>query len=886
MKCFLLTCVSFVLISRVFSSIQTQESLADTDELSIHLSEINMEHLQPERRKKIMEKYLDSLPKVEHWIDPYDMIGSSLKDIKREMKIEDPELIATETISRETISNTLTESSNPKRPAPDPKSPRTDSKKTDSKKPATDPKKLTTNTKIPEAGFCNAETDSCKASAIPNEQKVFCTLDSIYVTRWIRRLLNRIEKESDNESSTISFSLDTTTLESLKEMSNAKLFEISTFDDIISNLLSQATITTKEPFTWYRTFVYYSDTLWVILCGLSICGIAYVIHRCFITYPIKTTLCIVIVISVFWHWMHLYKQQMAIQHAELASMQMPTQCRKHDFGLLEHINEYFKSWFTTNDCSKYYEALLVDPLWKVSITMAISEAFTAFVFQPLSAASRAINTCIKQLFDGLPIYLAMTLITFIFLLALILRDYSVRFFWFTGIEPARRVTGSRVEEVQQPTFMQNVTMAARNALSDNQSPPIQSIPAEISTGSSERPRPLMSNSIKPDTNQTNIKVATAVVPTIKNPEDYIPIQSGYFSVNNTLQSVPDKSEASVNLKKSHEKENLAAASSETIPKTPAIEDTSRVELISTTDGPNCSKADAKDQDFQEQEDSNLKNTLSDSFEVLPIPSDDDSNIQSFCSNCDSTVDILEEYHKGCKYYIYSQQLVKSTHRYLKSKMAMDFLFGRRKTPEELLRQNQRALNKAMRDLDRERTKMEQQEKKIINDIKKMAKENQMDAVKIMAKDLVRTRRYVKKFILMRANIQAVSLKIQTLRSQNAMATAMKGVTRAMGNMNKQLNLPQIQKIMQEFEKQSEIMDMKEEMINDTIDDAMGDDDDEEESDAIVAQVLDELGLDVTGKLNELPSTGGTLSSGTKSKEVPLADVDADLQARLENLRRE
>ena len=49
----------------------------------------------------------------------------------------------------------------------------------------------------------------------------------------------------------------------------------------------------------------------------------------------------------------------------------------------------------------------------------------------------------------------------------------------------------------------------------------------------------------------------------------------------------------------------------------------------------------------------------------------------------------------------------------------------------------------------------------------------MDAVKIMAKDLVRTRRYVKKFMLMKANIQAVSLKIQTLKSQNAMAEAMK-----------------------------------------------------------------------------------------------------------------
>lgn len=56
---------------------------------------------------------------------------------------------------------------------------------------------------------------------------------------------------------------------------------------------------------------------------------------------------------------------------------------------------------------------------------------------------------------------------------------------------------------------------------------------------------------------------------------------------------------------------------------------------------------------------------------------------------------------------------------------MDKLFGRRKTPEEMLRQNQRALNKAMRDLDRERVKMENQEKKVIADIKKMAKQGQM-----------------------------------------------------------------------------------------------------------------------------------------------------------------
>jgi len=43
--------------------------------------------------------------------------------------------------------------------------------------------------------------------------------------------------------------------------------------------------------------------------------------------------------------------------------------------------------------------------------------------------------------------------------------------------------------------------------------------------------------------------------------------------------------------------------------------------------------------------------------------------------------------------------------------------------------------------------------------------------------------------------------LQTLKSTNAMAKAMQGVTKAMGRMNKQVNMPQLQKIMMEFEKQ-------------------------------------------------------------------------------------
>ena len=156
------------------------------------------------------------------------------------------------------------------------------------------------------------------------------------------------------------------------------------------------------------------------------------------------------------------------------------------------------------------------------------------------------------------------------------------------------------------------------------------------------------------------------------------------------------------------------------------------------------------------------------------------------------------------------------------------------------------------------------------------------------------------------------------------------------SMNKQMKLPEIQKIMQEFEKQSEIMDMKEEMMSDVIDDALGDEDDEEESDAIVSQVteivicviftlqqnfhfqvLDELGLQMGDQISGLPGVSGTVGASTAKNKAPVAaaevsilstslsssyqpyhhhdhyqgaggelDADADLEARLNNLRRE
>lgn len=74
--------------------------------------------------------------------------------------------------------------------------------------------------------------------------------------------------------------------------------------------------------------------------------------------------------------------------------------------------------------------------------------------------------------------------------------------------------------------------------------------------------------------------------------------------------------------------------------------------------------------------------------------------------------------------------------------------------------------------------------------------------------------------------------------------AMKGATTALGAMNKSMNLPQLQRIAMEFEKENDIMDQRQEMMDDAIDDAM-DTGVEEEGDEVVEQVLEEIGVDLS-----------------------------------------
>ncbi len=72
--------------------------------------------------------------------------------------------------------------------------------------------------------------------------------------------------------------------------------------------------------------------------------------------------------------------------------------------------------------------------------------------------------------------------------------------------------------------------------------------------------------------------------------------------------------------------------------------------------------------------------------------------------------------------------------------------------------------------------------------------------------------------------------------------AMKGATMALGSMNKSMNLPQLQRIAMEFERENDVMEQRQEMMDDAVDDAM-DVGVEEEGDEVVEQVLEDIGIE-------------------------------------------
>lgn len=209
---------------------------------------------------------------------------------------------------------------------------------------------------------------------------------------------------------------------------------------------------------------------------------------------------------------------------------------------------------------------------------------------------------------------------------------------------------------------------------------------------------------------------------------------------------------------------------------------------------------------------------------------------------------------------------------------MDWLFGKAPTVKEQQRQNDRELRKATRDIDRDKANLEREEKKLEMEIKKMAKEGNNDGCKILAKQLVQLRKQKARMYNANSKITNVQMHNKAMSSNIAIANAMGTTAKTMGSMNKVMNPHQIAKDMEAFKQANAKMDMTDEMISDTLDDIMAESGDEEESEGIVNQVLDEIGIEISGKMAGAPSVSRNKIGASTT------DADKELMAQLAKLK--
>ncbi|KNC96899.1 uncharacterized protein SPPG_07726 [Spizellomyces punctatus DAOM BR117] len=182
------------------------------------------------------------------------------------------------------------------------------------------------------------------------------------------------------------------------------------------------------------------------------------------------------------------------------------------------------------------------------------------------------------------------------------------------------------------------------------------------------------------------------------------------------------------------------------------------------------------------------------------------------------------------------------------------LLQKKPNVKDQVRATSREVRTIQRELGKDRSGLERQEKQIIADIKKAAKQGRTAEAKTLAKQLLQLRKHIEKNTRVNAQVGGLRVKATTMASQAATAKAMSSATRVMAASNKATDLGQLQKTMMQFGEENTKMDMKDDMINDVLDSMMDEEGDQEESQNIMNAVFDEIGLDLTTKAAQVPRT--------------------------------
>jgi division protein CdvB (Snf7/Vps24/ESCRT-III family) len=186
-----------------------------------------------------------------------------------------------------------------------------------------------------------------------------------------------------------------------------------------------------------------------------------------------------------------------------------------------------------------------------------------------------------------------------------------------------------------------------------------------------------------------------------------------------------------------------------------------------------------------------------------------------------------------------------------------------------------------RDLDREIRELDRTEKQVTMELKQRAKQtsNSNDpTLKTLAKQLVQVREQRSKLQSTKAQVGAMGMHATVAAAQMSAVTAIGSVAEGMKTANAAMDIKQTTKIMAQFQKETESMAVKEEMMDDVLADVFDSEGVEEEADQVTAQVLAELGVELDAQMVGLTAPSKKLTEAEEAEVDLLPDLKARLNA--------
>jgi len=184
---------------------------------------------------------------------------------------------------------------------------------------------------------------------------------------------------------------------------------------------------------------------------------------------------------------------------------------------------------------------------------------------------------------------------------------------------------------------------------------------------------------------------------------------------------------------------------------------------------------------------------------------------------------------------------------------------------------------AAKQLVRESKKAEKESKKSKTQCKKAMEKGQMDVAKVYAQNSIRQKNESTNLLKLSSRIDAVAARVQTAAKMNNITKGMKSVVGSMDKVLGNMNVEEITRVMDTFEKQFEDLDVRSEYMENAMTSTTAMTTPEDEVDTMLHQVADENDIEFQSELD-------TMKIKKKDEVQEQGHEEDELAARLKKLQ--